>query len=158
MGDRQAYSVALSTAFSLSWSRVICSAHVAGGLGFPWQASRPWSPYWAPLLRHAKKIIGRWTRTTPPNSETSSSICSTTLHPRTWPPSSSCEAESRWASWSTEVNTGRLKPWRAWWTCRGWSTKAPSPSSTPSSILLKKEKKRRPIWPNSSGRSWTGPG
>lgn len=143
MGDRQAYSVALSTAFCLSRSPVICSAHVVGGLGFPWQASRRWNPHLPPLLRHAKKTTGRWMRTIPPNSETSSFTCSTTLHPRNWPASSFCEAESRSTSWSTEANTDRLKLWRAWWMCRCWSTKAPSRFSTPSSIPLEKKEKWR---------------
>lgn len=143
MGDRQAYSVALSTAFSLSRSRVICSAHVVGGLGFPWQASRRWNLHLPQLLQLAKKTIGRWTRTIPPNSETSSFTCSTTLHPRNWPASSFCEVESRSTLWSIEVNTDRLNLWRAWWMYRCWSTKVLSRFSTPSSILLKKKEKWR---------------
>lgn len=158
MGGRQAFSFAISTVFSRTRSRVICSAHVVGGLGFPWQASRPWNPHSPPLLRHAKKTTGRWMRTIPPNSETSSSTCSTTLHSRNWPRSSCCEAESRSTLWSTEVNTDRLKLWRAWWTSRCWSTKALSRFLTPSSILLKRRKKWRSISPNSSDQRWTGPG
>lgn len=114
MRQPRAYSVALSTVFSLSRSRVICSALAVGGLGFPWPASRCWNPHLAPLLRHAKQTIGRWMPTIPPNSETSSFTCSTTLHLRNWPASSFCEAESRSTLWSTEANTDRLKLWRAW--------------------------------------------
>lgn len=158
MVDRRVCFVVLRTALSRSVSRAICSAHVAGGLVFPWQALRRWNPHSFPARRLAKKTRGRWMRTIPWSSETSSSTCSTPLHPRSWPASSSWGAGSRSILWNTGLNTDRSKPWRVWWMYHCWSTKALSRFSTPSSILLRRRKKWRSVWPSSSGQRSTGPG
>lgn len=154
----QAYSVALNTSPCMSWSCGISSAHVAGGAGSPWQASRPWKPPSLPLLRPAKRTADRWMRATPPSNETSSSSCSTPPHRQSWPASSCWEAASRSILWSTGLKTDPLKLWRVWWMCRCWSTKVLSRSSTQFSTRWRRRGKWGFSWPNSSGQRSTGPG
>ncbi len=154
-----ACSAALSAVPSPSWSCVICSAHVAGGAGFPWQALKLWTqPLSHHPLRRARRTTDRWMRATPPSNGTPSSSCSTRRHRQSWPASSSWEAASRSILWSTGLKTDPLKLWRVWWMYRCWSTKVPSRSSTPFSTRLRRGGKWGFSWPSSSGRKLTGPG
>lgn len=141
MQDSPACSGALSTAPSLSWSRGTSSAHAAGGAGSPWRALRPWTPPSPPVPRPAKMTVGHWTPATPPSNETPSSSCSTTPHSQSWPASSSWEAASRSTLSSTGLKTDPLKLWRVWWTCRCWSTKVLSRSSTAYSTRWRRRRK-----------------